>query len=59
MRFDIGTEFNQVGPVAQSWADVKSSIKKIDHLVKLKDRFDSSPNFVFESELKPAVELSE
>ena len=59
MKFDIGTEFNQVEPVNQSWTDIKASLKKVDNLIKLKNRFDSSQSKVFESELAPESQLSD
>ena len=59
MKFDVGTEFNQVEPVSQRWADVKASLKKVDNLIKLKNRFDSYQSKVIESELAPESQLSD
>jgi len=58
VRFDIGTEFNQVEPATQRWTDVKSSLKTMESLIKLKNRFDMEQNTVLESELKTASELT-
>lgn len=46
-------------PVSQRWTDVKASLKKVDNLIKLKNRFDTSQGKVFESELAPEPQLSD